>query len=188
MTFEQLLIRHNISGYSLSKATRIPYMTINDLINGKTKAENMSLKHASLISQCLDIDIKELLNLDTAYLPKFRYFRNNILNELKFLGYEVFIKTIIKNKTIDYYYKNNGQEYAYYLLALIDYLCRINNLPRYCERYNKLRKERLERAYYVGSDTVKFDSIDDAEKKLNISVIPEFKRYNIIEENVFNVA
>ena len=188
MTFKRLLLNHNISGYSLSKATHIPYMTINDLINGKTKVENISLKHAYEISKCLDIEITDLLKIDTVSLPQFRYFRNNILMELKLFGYETFISSVIKNKQIDYYYKNNGKEYALYLLALIDYLCRINNLPLYFERYNSLRKQRLKKAYFVGSDVIKFDSIEDAEKQLKIEIIPEFKKYNIIEENISNVA
>ena len=188
MTFKRLLSNHNISGYSLSKITHIPYMTINDLINGKTKVENISLKHAYEISKCLDINITDLLRLDSISLPQFRYFRNNVLMELRSFGYETFINTVIKNKQIDYYYKNNGEEYAFYLLALIDYLCRIHNMPLYSDRYNSLRKQKLKNAFFVGSDIIKFDSIEDAESKLKIKGIPEFKKYNIIEENVFNVA
>ena len=89
---------------------------------------------------------------------------------------------------IDYYYKNNGVDRALYLLALIDYLSRINNKDINKSRYNALRQLKLDKPLFVGGDSLSFDSVEQAEKELDITVIPEFKKYNIIEENVFNVA
>ncbi len=188
MTLKQYLNKRNISGYYLSKATKIPYMTICDLLNGKTNIKNVSLKNALAISSCLNIDVNYLASFDDHELVSFRYFRNNTLHALKRKGYELFIKDLIKDKEIDFYSKNNGLEQALYLVSLIDYLCRINNLPIYDKRYNSLRKRRLERPFFVGSDLLNFKSIEQAEKEMGISVIPEFKEHNIIEENVFNVA
>ena len=51
-----------------------------------------------------------------------------------------------------------------------------------------MRKERLNKPFFVGSELVEFDSIEDAEKEMNITVLPEFKKYNIIEEDIHNVA
>lgn len=189
MTFRELLQERNISGYQLSKKTNIPYMTISDLINGKTNLLNISLKNAIEIADYLNISIKELIDLNNnVVFVEFIYFRNETLNELKRLGIKPFVSKIIREKTIDYYYKNGGYNYAYYLLALIDYLCRLNNLPLYTKRYNKLRKEKLEKAFFVGSELIRFNSIEEAEKTIGIKVIPEFAKFNIIEEDVFNVA
>ena len=188
MNFKDLLEKKNVSGYALAKSTGIPYTTINDLINGRTIIQNVSLKHALAISDFLNIDIRKLNNLGPAEQIDFRYFRNNLLGALKREKANEFVKKIISKKEIDYYYKNNAKEYAYYLLALIDYLCRISNKPVYNARYNELRKERLKRPFFVGSKLFKFDSIEEAENKLKITVIPEFKKFNIIEEDVFNVA
>lgn len=188
MTLKELLNHKNISGYSLSKGTGISYTTICDLINGKTNINNIALKHAILIADFLNIDVKELANLSTIDLVDFRYFRNSILSTLKRLGCERFVESIVNSKEIDFYYKNNGLDRALYLLATIDYLNRINNKPVYSNRYNKLRKKRLEKVFFPGSDLIKFESIDDAEKKLGIRVIPEFGQFNIIEEDIFNVA
>lgn len=188
MTFKELLQEKKVTGYALAKNTGIPYTTINDLINGRTIVQNISLKYALLIADYLRIGIRSLNRLTTASPIEFRYFRNNLLHKLKSEGAATIIEEIIKGKDIDYYYKNNSKEYAYYLLALIDYLCRMNNCPIYSKRYNDLRKEKLNKPFFVGSDLIHFDSIEEAEKNLNIEVIPEFKNFNIIEENVFNVA
>ena len=188
MTFKDFLKQKKITGYALSKNTGISYTTISDLINGKTNLQNISLKHAIRIASFLKIDIHDLANMDTMDLVDFRYFRNNLLHELKHNNPIDFINKIIKQKEIDFYYKNNGKEYAYYLLALIDYLSNINNIDIYQERYNDLRKERLDTPLFVGSDLLRFNSVDEAEEAIGIKAIPEFKKYNIIEEDIYNVA
>ena len=188
MNFKELLAKKKVTGYELAKNTGIPYMTINDLINGRTIIQNVSLKHALAISDFLNIDIQELNKLDTIKPIEFRYFRNNLLSDLKRNKPLDFAKKIISNKEIDYYYKNNSKEYAYYLLALVDYIFRIENEEIYIKRYNKLRKEKLNHPFFVGSKLVGFNTIEEAEKKLNIQVIPEFKHFNIIESNIFNIA
>ena len=188
MTFKELLKEKNITGYELSKRSGIPYSTISDLINGKTYIGNVTIKNGISIANALNMDVEDLAVLDAERFVEFIYFRNETLNELKRSGIETFVDEIIKAKEIDYYYKNGGYPYAYYLLALIDYLCRIDDRPIYTKRYNNIRKERLEKAFFVGSDIIHFDTIEEAEKEIGIKVIPEFAKFNIIEEDVFNVA
>ena len=188
MTFKELLAKKNITGYYVAKNTGIPYTTINDLINGKTIIQNVSLKHALLIAGFLNVDVKLLNSLENNKPIDFRYFRNNLLHELKNNSPVNFANKIIKAKEIDFYYKNNAKPYAYYLLALIDYLYRKNGLSIFNNRYNEIRKEKLEKPFFVGSDLLNFETIEDAEKELNIKTIPEFRKFNIIEEDVFNVA
>ena len=187
MNFRELLQSKNVTGYALSKRTGIPYTTINDLINGKTIIQNISLKHAISIADCLNVNVKKLNELQSVSFISFRYFRNNLLIDLKRNGQLELAYKIISTKEIDYYYKNNGIEYALYLLALIDYLFRINNKDIYSLRYNELRREKLDSPFFVGSDIITFSSIEEAEEKLKIHVIPEFKKFNIIEEDIFNV-
>lgn len=188
MKFKDLLLKEHITGYALSKNTGIPYTTINDLINGRTVIQNVSLKNAIKIAKFLNVKIDVLADLDKEDLIEFRYFRNNALHELKSIGPNSFIKKIIKEKEIDYYYKNNGKEYALYLLALIDFLANKYSIDRFEKRYNDLRKEKLEKPFFVGSDLISFKTIEEAERKLQIKTIPEFKKFNIIEDDVFNVA
>ena len=188
MNFQELLESKQMTGYALAKSTGIPYTTINDLINGRTIIQNISLKNAIKISETLNIKIDDLAKLEAKPLIEFRYFRNNLLHELKRLDVKDFLDKVIKEKEIDYYYKNNGKEYAYYLLALIDFLCNKNDLEIYSKRYNELRKEKLGEPFFVGSDLLHYDTIEEAEKEFGIKAIPEFKKFNIIEEDVFNVA
>lgn len=188
MTLKQLLEGKNITVYKLAKATGIPYATLSDVLNYKTNIKNMSLAHALAISDYLKIDVRELASFDGPELIDFRYFRNNVLNDLKRKGYQTFVKDVFSSKEIDYYYKNNGVDRALYLLALVDYLIRIHQISKPSLRYNDLRKIKLKAPLFVGSDIVFFNSVSEAEKELNIKVLPEFKRHNIIEEDVLNVA
>ena len=188
MTFKELIKQKNITSYQLAKATDIPYTTINDLLNGKTCMGNIRLKHALAIASVLDVDINLLIGLDTIEVEEFRYFRNNTLMELKRKGYQEFITWVISTRMIDYYYKNNKREYAYYLLALIDYLSKQNNLPIYISRYNNIRKEKLDKPFFVGSDLYSFDTFEAATNELHITPIDEFKKYNLIEGDITNVA
>lgn len=188
MTFKELLIEKNVTGYGLAKSAGIPYTTISDLINGKTVIQNVSLKHAIMIADVLSVDVKFLNELNSYTPIEFRYFRNNLLNDLKNAKSLDFAKRLIKTKEIDFYYKNNAKPYAYYLLALVDYLYRKNGLSIFIDRYNEMRREKLEKPFFVGSDLISFETIEEAERKLQIKTIPEFKKFNIIEEDVFNVA
>ena len=188
MTFKQLLESKNITSYKLAKETGIPYATINDVVNAKTNINNVSLKHALAIADYLEIDIRSLTSLDSPSFIDFRYFRNNTLHDLKRDGAQAFVKRIYASKEIDYYYKNKGVDRALYLLALVDYLARTKKITLIKQRYNDLRKLKLEKPLFVGGDAVSFATIDDAEQQLNMVVIPEFKRHNIIEGDVFNVA
>lgn len=188
MTFRTLLNKKNITGYSLSKKSGIPYTTISDLLNNKTTIGNISLKNALSISKVLNINVEDLLDVESEKPVEFRYFRNNTLNEMKRLGEMVFVNKIIKSKMIDYYHKNNEKDKALYLLSLIDYLSIKNGENIYEIRYNNYRKEKLDNTLMVGSNLYHYTSVEDAEKDLGIKAIPEFKKYNIVEEDIYNVA
>ncbi|MBO4667825.1 MAG: helix-turn-helix transcriptional regulator [Bacilli bacterium] len=121
-------------------------------------------------------------------LVPFRYFRNNTLHELKRLGPINFIHRLLEEKTIDFYWKRNDKEKALYLLALLDYLFRINNLSSDTRKYEYLRNIKMPTPLFVGGDSISFNSIEEAEHQMRITVIPEFKKFNIIEEDIFNVA
>lgn len=188
MTLKQLLKNKNITAYNLAKETRIPYSTICDLVNGKTSITNLSLKYGLAIADYLKMDPRKLLELTTVELIDFRYFRNNLLHDLKRTDPKVFVNRLISRKEIDFCVKNNGLDRALYILALIDYLSKQYEININPNRYSSLRKKKLKKPLFPGSDLVRFDSIEEAEEKLGIKVIPEFKAFNIIEEDIWNVA
>lgn len=85
-------------------------------------------------------------------------------------------------------YEQKRYSEALYLLAMVDYLSRENDLPL-CSEYRDIRAKKLSRIIYpesilayaiaTGDESVKAKSYHDA--------IPEFKRFNIVENEVRNV-
>ena len=75
-----------------------------------------------------------------------------------------------------------------YLLAMIDYISRLNDIPL-CTNYNRIRQLKLrEKIYPVGIELADMVS-DSGEMKIKaeLSAIPEFLRFNIVENEVRNV-
>ena len=187
MRFFELLEAKHMSAYSLSKLTDIPYTTINDLIHYRTKPENISLGHAIKICKVLEIEIEDFINLEGAPMTKFDFFRNLVINDLRIMGANRFISKTIKNKDIDFYYKNGGTAHALFLLATIDYLARVNHLLKYVKRYNALRKMKVDKTLFTSNFLLSFNSIEEAESLLAIKVEPEYKRHNIVEVEIPNL-
>lgn len=189
MTLKELLKIKNITAYSLSKESGVPFSTISDLINGKTKPENVRLCHAISISKALGIDVVLFAKLQN---PKdelrFAYFRSNILHDLKRKGDIPFVQHVLKTKIIDREYKCGCLERALYLLALIEYLNRVNGNVMTITRYKNLKKLKLDSVLFPGSELISFSSVEEANRRIGIKCISEFAKYNIIEESVRNVA
>ena len=76
-----------------------------------------------------------------------------------------------------------------YLLAMLDYLSRENDVPL-CDEYDDLRRCRLKKPLYpAGIRAISAAGENDAVMKLAAeTAIPEFKRFNIIENDVRNVV
>ena len=187
MRFFELLESKKITGYSLAKLTGIPYTTINDLINYRTLPKNISLDHALRIAKVLDVGVEELSKIEGAPMTNFTFFRSNLLNDIRMMGPNKWINKTIKNKVIDFYYKNGGIEHALFMLGCLDYLSRKAHLSTYKKRYNDLRKMKLDKVLFTGASILSFNSIEEAEKLLAIKIEPEFKRANIIELDVVTI-
>lgn len=86
-------------------------------------------------------------------------------------------------------YERSWYREALYLLAMIDYLSRMNNLPL-CTNYNDIRSQKLEKLYFPAGVVVSYAATGDEsikEKALE-NAIPEFLRFNIVESEVRNVC
>lgn len=84
------LKKQNISIYSLSKESGIPYSTLNDLVNGKVDIDNCRVSMLTNLSKVLN------LNLDNIY--KLCVFDDNEVYDEE---YKITGKVLTKNK--DYY-------------------------------------------------------------------------------------
>lgn len=187
MTFEALLKEKGITGYALAKLSGIPYTTINDLIHSRSLPKNISLDHALRIARVLEIDVVTLNEIEKAPLTNFKFFRTNLLNDIHIIGVKRWINRTIKNKTVDFYYKNGGIAHALFMLATLDYLSRRNHMPIYTKRYNDLRKLSLDKTLFTGGTLLSFSDIKHAETLLGIKIEPEYSRHNIVEIDIVNM-
>ena len=188
MMLNQIMECKNISRYRLSKNSDIPYTTLTDILSGKAELKKCSAETVYKLAKVLGVSMEELLEPCFAKRTSFELFKSNVCHKLKELGdIDFIIDTLESNEILDYY---NRQWYAecFYLLAMLDYVSRVNDVP-YCEEYSDLRKQKLSEALYpasiIAATTVSRD--DSIKSKALKEAIPEFLRFNIIECEVRNV-
>ena len=78
---------------------------------------------------------------------------------------------------------------GYYTLAMVDYLCRVNQLP-ICENYNSIRSTSLKETIFprdIEMAARLHPSLDMKKQAIEES-IPEFIRFNIMEKDIRNVC
>ena len=78
---------------------------------------------------------------------------------------------------------------ALYLLGMTDYLSNINNVP-ICTNYNDIRKCKLSKIVYPTGILIRAAVSNDEGVKSEAvkNAIPEFMRFNIVENEVRNVV
>ncbi len=96
---------------------------------------------------------------------------------------------LLKSDLIAVYFQKQWYPESLYLLGMLDYLSRKNDIP-ICTNYNRLRCCKLEKILYpqgillmsliMKKPEILTESYENA--------IPEFRRFNIVENEVENVA
>ena len=78
---------------------------------------------------------------------------------------------------------------ALYLLAMLDYLSRENNIP-VCTKYDDIRTRRLEKPVYPTGILITSEVLQSEAplRQAELEAIPEFRRFNIMESEVRNVV
>ena len=79
--------------------------------------------------------------------PDFELFKSNVCHRLKESGDIEFIANLLKSRDIDKYYARKWYPEALYLLAMLDYISKENDIP-ICSDYDGLRKARLSKTVY----------------------------------------
>ena len=99
-----------------------------------------------------------------------------------------FIVTILRSDDIRRYWEKKWYPEAFYILAMVDYLSRINEIPL-CTRYNDIRSQSLKKPLYPRDVVMaaKLHSSIDLREQCMREAIPEFLRFNIVESEVRNV-
>lgn len=189
MTIPGEMEKKNFSKYKLSQISGIPYTTVSDICGGKARLEKCSAETVYKLAKALDVSMETLLAPCMEERNSFALFKSNVCHRVKALGDEEFIMGVLERDDIRMYYQKKWYPECLYLLAMLDYLSRVNGIPL-CDRYTDLRRCRLREPVYpsgvlaasavAGSEAAKEQALRDA--------IPEFLRFNIVEGEVRNVV
>ena len=121
--------------------------------------------------------------------PSFETFKSNICHHVKDMGDIDFLIEIIESDRIYEYLNKKWYPEALYLLGMVDYLCRENDLPPF-EDYEELRNMKLSKTIYPTGILILCSLLNSEEPKEKslLEAIPEFLRHNIVESEVRNVV
>jgi plasmid maintenance system antidote protein VapI len=194
LDIDKILKERNITKYRLSKDSGIPYTTINDICSGKAQLEKCSAETVYRISRQLHITMEEFIEtsmndaIGMEHRTSFETFKSNVCHRVMDIKDINFIIETLESDIIRKYFNKKWYAESLYLLAMIDYLSRENNIPL-CTNYNDLRACKLTSPIFPASivvasaaaknDRLKNESIQNA--------IPEFIRFNIVESEVRSV-
>ncbi|SDA63014.1 Cro/C1-type HTH DNA-binding domain-containing protein [Butyrivibrio sp. INlla18] len=185
MYIKQYLEDNNISIYKVANSALVAYPTVFNIVNGKVDILNCALGVVKKIADALNLTIDELLTLcDKNY--SFDLFRSEQCHLVNRMGEIEYVIELLEKKKIDYYWKLNMKVESFYLLAMLDYLSKRNEIPK-CTEYEELRKYKLEKLVFP-ADTELSEKLlgKDAHKEALDHAIPEFLDYNIVECEIIN--
>ena len=188
-----VLCEKNMSLYQLEKSSHISHATLNDIYNEKCNIENCSISTMSKIAKFLDLSLDSLYNYLTyqdlsiiKYDEDFDLFKSNTLQTLKHMDEKTFVNQLVYNDDISILFNNKEYSKSLYLLSLLDYLSKKNNMNiEY--KYNEMRNIKLNKLYVSKSIYLllltKTIRISDVFK----DSIDIFSSHNILEADISNV-
>ena len=105
------------------------------------------------------------------------------------MGDIAFVIDTLESNRIRIYFERKWYPESLYLLAMLDYLCRENELPL-CLNYDDIRVAKLKEPLYPTSVLVMCAALKSEQPKADCyaAAIPEFARHGIIENEVRDVA
>lgn len=118
----------------------------------------------------------------------YELFKSNVCHWLKEEGDIDFLIQVLESDLIRKYYNRKWYLESFYLLGMLDYISRINDVPM-CSEYDDLRQQRMQEIVYpvgvlltarvLGDESIKEQALKEA--------IPEILRFNIVESDIRNV-
>ena len=191
MNINDILAEKGMTKYRLAVLSGVPHATLNNICSGQARIEKCSAETLYKLAQVLRVTIEDLIadamkGADTVQstIP-FELFKSNVCHRVKDTGDIPFIIETLKSDEIRSYYDKKQYPQAFYLLAMVDYLSRENELPL-CNAYSDIRKQKLSDPIYPQSvlalakvmedDAIIAESLEGA--------IPEFRSFNIAESEV----
>jgi len=189
MDINDLLKQKNITKYKLSKLSGVAFTTVSEITTGKTKIKNCTGETLYRLAKALDVTIEDLLAESMEYRQSFDTYKSYVCHMVKDMGDLDFIIETLETDRIRELYKKRWYPESLYLLAMVDYLSRENDLPL-CNEYNEIRAVRLREPVYPSSilTICAFSRSDQPKTDSYKQAIPEFIRFNIVESEVRNVC
>ena len=193
MIVNDLLEKENMSRYRLSKESGVAMTTITDICSGKANLDKCAAGTLYRIAKVLGVTVDSMLENNSEdkvdYRCSFETFKSNTCHHLKDIGDIDFIIETLEADEIRKLYERSWYREALYLLAMVDYLSRINDLPL-CTNYNDIRAQKLERPCFPAGVIVSYAATGDEriKEKALANAIPEFLRFNIVEGEVRTVC
>lgn len=193
MTINELLRDKKISKYRLSRLSGVPYTTINDICTGKTRIEKCSAETIYKIAKVFRISMEELIKdaveEKSENACSFDLYKSSVCHRVKDEGDIPFIIEVLQSGEIRRRYEQSQYREALYLLAKVDYLSRINELP-ICSEYKDIRIHKLKEPVYPASviALARANNDESVKEKCMMESIPEFRRFNIAESEVRDIG
>ncbi len=122
------------------------------------------------------------------YRSSFETYKSNVCHLVHDMGDIDFIIDTLESDKIRKYYDKKWYPESLYLLAMVDYLSRENDLS-ICSEYDDIRRARLAQPIFPAS-IIAMSAVSHSEypkKESMETAIPEFRRFNIVESEVRNV-
>ena len=187
MIINELIKQKGMTKYRLAKESKVPHTTVLDICNGRTSVAKSNTLTTYRLAKALDVTVEDLIEYEAR--PSFEAFKSSICHRVKNLGdLNFIIETLMLNKIRELYDKKWFLE-SLYLLAMVDYLCRENELPM-CNEYDDIRKMKFSKPVYpTGVIAMSICAGNNEELENSVKyAIPEFIRFNIVENEVRNVV
>ncbi len=190
MELATILKQQNLSVYQCAKVANIPYTSLHDVLAGKTRLEKCSADMVYRLSKVLKMPMEEIL--EQSKKPDrlaFETFKSYICHEVKRKGDLDFIIDTLQANDVTRYWSQKWYPEAFYVLATIDYLSRLNDIPC-CSKYDVIRSCSLKEPIYPRDIVLarKLSPRLNIEHKCLAESIPEFRRFNIVERSIRDVV
>lgn len=121
--------------------------------------------------------------------PSFEVYKSAICHRVKEKGDIDFLIDTLEGNEIRTFFDRGWYPESFYLLAMVDYLSRVNGVSLDNE-FDDLRGYKLEKTLYPAGILLiaTAEGNDNALKRALKEAIPEFFHFNIVEGNVRDVA
>ena len=145
------------------------------------------------IAQALGVSMESLLQDQMEKTierrSSFEVFKSNVCHLVKDMGDINFLIQTLESDEIRRLYKKRWYPETLYLLAMVDYLSRVNGLPL-CEQYSDLRGAKLKQVLYPSSLVLEAKVTKNPAllQLCERESIPEFMSHNIVEREVRDVV